>query len=393
MASIPHVLIKRRRQLFRFGICFIVVLLSVQFISFSIDNIFNPSTKIYEPEELPVLRPRALQRNKIDVVLPMIGLEWPLFIIQYHSLCANVNVTAFGNIYMVVPDCEFAELRAAVATLSCPEPSNVLNIVVLSERHGSSDRSLNIPREFTGNGWYVQQLIKLAIAQRVQTEFYLFIDADCVAVRRNTVWEDFFVRGEAGLRTPWVGDSGTKGKGCRGYMFETSARLIGLTPPDPCMSSGATPQLMSTRITLSALERLQEVHKVPWYVVLTQRHWITQLRWTEAGIYIAAALHYQTFDRFHVLDKRIVYNYDDVILEASRLDEAAINNTLDRYGRDPANAPLFHFVQSNMRLPLEFHHRIYEKLVAGLPPVSSVLYTTLRRSIFCSFRFFFFFLN
>src|SRR5690606_42105927 len=42
-------------------------------------------------------------------------------------------------------------------------------------------------REHRARGWYRQQLIKLAIAERVASDYYLTFDADVVATRPITI--------------------------------------------------------------------------------------------------------------------------------------------------------------------------------------------------------------
>ena len=58
---------------------------------------------------------------------------------------------------------------------SCSFPSSILH-----EREVAPERALLLGRR----GWYVQQLIKIAMADVVETPFYLTLDCDLMCVRR-----------------------------------------------------------------------------------------------------------------------------------------------------------------------------------------------------------------
>ena len=148
-------------------------------------------------------------------------------------------------------------------------------------------------------GWYVQQLIKLAIVDRVETSFYLVLDADMFLIRP--------------LRS---GDLIRDGKGIwqRGKTTglaewnKWASRVIGV--PDSLWVSGVTPALLNRDAVAKLLsflgtERLSETERMfgrmmgfppslDWQLCLMRR-----LPWTEYALYLTYLEARGCFEHYH----------------------------------------------------------------------------------------------
>lgn len=106
----------------------------------------------------------------MDAVLPLIQRDVPRAQILFASL--ERFFEGLGTIFIVVPDAQRSAIEAAL-------PSSGLTLVVLDESAVAPELAC-YPRI---GGWYKQQLIKLAIADRVDSDFYMTFDGDVVATR------------------------------------------------------------------------------------------------------------------------------------------------------------------------------------------------------------------
>ncbi len=106
--------------------------------------------------------------QKLDAVLPLTLKDYERFKILQCSLNAFCK-DILGNVWIVVPDAQFAEISQRV---------NQKNFCVIAE-------STLIPelKFFSIKGWYLQQLVKLSIVSRIKTEFYLTLDADVICTK------------------------------------------------------------------------------------------------------------------------------------------------------------------------------------------------------------------
>jgi hypothetical protein len=109
-----------------------------------------------------------MSTQTLDAVLPLTVKDLDRFRILQRSLdifCQDL----LGTIWVVVPDDQIAEVSRAIESGSYR---------VIAE-------SLLIPeiKLLKVKGWYLQQLIKIAIADHIKTDFYLTLDADVICVQ------------------------------------------------------------------------------------------------------------------------------------------------------------------------------------------------------------------
>ena len=115
--------------------------------------------------------------GRLDAVLPLAAQDLERAQILFRTL--ERFFEPLGTLWVVVPDRE----RGAVGV---PFGEVLVDSDVVPELRGGS-----LP-----HGWHVQQLVKLAIADRVATPFYLTLDADVICVR-PTRYEDLVRDGRA----------------------------------------------------------------------------------------------------------------------------------------------------------------------------------------------------
>jgi hypothetical protein len=113
-----------------------------------------------------------MSSQKMDALLPLTIRDYERFKILNQSL--KKFFRDIGILWIVVPDQDFETLKTLIDDKYC---------VILQE-------SILIPEfkvfpkltKFT-SGWFKQQLIKLAIAEKIETNFYLTLDADVICTK------------------------------------------------------------------------------------------------------------------------------------------------------------------------------------------------------------------
>lgn len=117
----------------------------------------------------------------LDTVLPLVARDLAWFHILQRTMRAFIRIP--GTWWVVAPDRDYNLVRAAVA-------GN--RYLVLPESRVAPE--LASARDVTG--WYKQQLLKLAMASHLQSDFYLTLDADVIVARPVEMY-DLVVQGRA----------------------------------------------------------------------------------------------------------------------------------------------------------------------------------------------------
>ena len=107
--------------------------------------------------------------EKIDAVLPITLKDFERFSILKQTLdrfCQNL----LNNIWVIVPDSDLQTIRHRIQEA---------NYHVISDSELVPEFNI-FPKK---GGWFKQQLIKLAIASRIESDFYLTLDADVLCIK------------------------------------------------------------------------------------------------------------------------------------------------------------------------------------------------------------------
>ena len=238
--------------------------------------------------------------ERVDAVLPLTAADSERAAILFRSLDAFFE--PLRTCYVVAPDGDVASVRARV-------PRNRYEVVAESELVPEigwfrTSARVRAKLHLAGppfHGWFVQQLVKLAVAERVATPFYLTLDADVICVR-PTRYRDLVVEGRALAQTSppnhpeWNDDA---------------ERVLGL--PRSGRQWGVTPALISTHAVCALARHLES--RVPPHlrragrrvpgpmrdVVSSWRSFLFRsLPWTEYALYFTYLEQTGAFDRHHV---------------------------------------------------------------------------------------------
>ena len=141
----------------------------------------------------------------------------------------------------------------------------------------------------SGVGWWTQQILKLAAAQIVGSDFYLTLDADCLLVRN--VSRDALVRNKRGLV-----EYDTPNR--RANWYQASSRLLGLPKTVPMRSVSVTPFLLHTG-TAAALTNHTAACARERKVTSWQEMLLNRPGWTEYTLYHLFAMSKGLWDTHH----------------------------------------------------------------------------------------------
>lgn len=181
-----------------------------------------------------------MNSQKIDAVLPLTLNDYERFGILYKSL--KLFFKDLRRLWVVVPDKEFNEIKSLLT--------------------GKDEKVLIIPEakvvpEFRifrrTSGWFKQQLIKIAIAEKIETEFYLTLDSDVICVK-PTSFSDLVKNGLAPCyRAKNI---------AKPSWYEWTERVLGFQAP--AWRHNLTPAILNKEAMLKLEEYLsQRALKIP----------------------------------------------------------------------------------------------------------------------------------
>jgi hypothetical protein len=243
--------------------------------------------------------------GKIDAVLPLTLRDFERSGILRESL--QRFFVDLGTCWVVTRDHELAPISALIKGDSyriIPES------VVIPELQFYNTARRCFSRSHTPtSGWVVQQLVKLAIANFVDTEFYLTLDADVICIRR-VCFGDLIKDGRALARRYH--------HEIHKEWYEAAARLLGL--PRSAWVHDFTPALLSREATCRLTSHLSG--RVNRFVqrlavllpprslaraILTgwRSYLLRNLPWTEYTLYNTFLEAMGLYDRYHVSDNGI----------------------------------------------------------------------------------------
>ncbi|MCB9653643.1 MAG: hypothetical protein H6729_05885 [Deltaproteobacteria bacterium] len=296
----------------------------------------------------------------VDAVLPLTARDVPRAEILFASLRRRFD--GLGTVFVVVPRAQLDEIGRAFR----PRSDGVgLGLEILPEDEVVPEFAL-FPRM---HGWYKQQLIKLAIAERVSSAFYLTLDAD-VVLTRDVSPERLCPNGKAScfiieedLHPRW---------------YARTARLI----DRPLRQKGIVHNVTPAVLAKDGVRLLTEHFEARWQ----QRRWArgarawrqrwvrlrlgrrrtdlagwrlflaAGMRWTEYALYYSFLEAYDLFDRFHERVTTCVYDIDRSVWKAGA---QAFDNWSPKALFEGEGPPYFVVLQSNTQLPPPV---IWEKL-------------------------------
>lgn len=216
--------------------------------------------------------------------------------ILFTSLTKFLAPGLIGELFVVTPQAEVDIVKREYAIW------DNLNIVVISEEELLPELK-NYPKM---RGWRKQQLVKIAIANKINNPFYLTLDADVVCLKPITE-SDLIIDGKAILQY--------ENRSRHPKWWKASGRVLKINPNIGPQGVGmtVTPALMSKTLSQNLMDDLRpKKSNLSWADSLCSLHnpsdpknwWIgryLKLKWTEYSLYYLSALNHQKLDDYHVI--------------------------------------------------------------------------------------------
>jgi hypothetical protein len=238
----------------------------------------------------------------IDAVLPLIVEDFPRARILARSMLENFPL---GACFVVVPEKDQKEL------VELFRPWSAKFVVVPEEDVVKELRIFRKLPAFVRDrrpGWYIQQIIKLAIASWIRSKFYLTLDADVIRVRPVEYGD--LIHGERAVVRVSFEDAHPD-------WYQGSGRVLGLQRTPEHRTHGVTPALfskvavlflqqyleMKSPVSLRIASRLARAAKCD-AVADALRSWrgllLSRIPWTEYSLYHMFLEAKGMADLFHV---------------------------------------------------------------------------------------------
>lgn len=297
----------------------------------------------------------------MDAVLPLTARDLGRARILLTSLARNLQ--GLGTLWVVTRASETEAIRAALQSEAHVQVLNELELVP-ELRHA-----------YGLKGWYRQQVVKLAIAERVATPNYLTLDADVICVRKLSA-ED--------LAPDAKGLCHITPRDLHPDWYRHSRELLGLTPHATAVSHNVTPAVLhrdGVRELLQRLADLAAAHSFrPGLRGLRQRVQTTLTRrlaphtraawvyliagapWTEYALYYSWLEASGRFAMFHTLGAECIYSTEHSVWRA---DAARFDSWDPRPLFEGEGPPYFVVVQSITQLAPS---RVWSKVGPYLSP-------------------------
>jgi len=176
---------------------------------------------------------------EIDAVLPLLPRDFQRFTLLARSL--ERFMTDLGQLWVVVPDRFHAQLTPLL------EPyRRRLPLTVIKEQQWVPE----MPQLRHLPGWYKQQLVKLAAAEFLSSDFFLTLDADVVCTRPVS-YQQLVIDGRAPCHAI---------AGCdHPQWYEGSEAVLGLTAKRNNILHNVTPCVLARQGVLELIEHLNRV--------------------------------------------------------------------------------------------------------------------------------------
>jgi Family of unknown function (DUF6492) len=257
----------------------------------------------------------------LDAVLPLTLRDAARAELLFDSLAQNF--TGLRRLWVVCPDAQRAELAARYRSRRQP-----FELCVESELQVVPEFALQL--KFSG--WFRQQLIKLAIFERIESELYLTFDADVVCSRAVNA-EQLVGNGR--------GACFVMQQAQHDYWYQRVERVLRVRAPRRGVMHNVTPALLHRRAVdelRRALEDKIARHeysqglrgwKQRWALARTRQRagyaaWRVYLAaarpWTEYALYYTFLETSGRFERYHYYAPQCIYDVEHSLWQAANAE-------------------------------------------------------------------------
>ncbi|PCK09041.1 MAG: hypothetical protein COA42_06060 [Alteromonadaceae bacterium] len=284
------------------------------------------------------------------------------------------NVDVIADIFVICPDDEMQEIQE-----NLKKHQNYDTLTFVSEDSLVPDAMKIKAYDPDGRGgWYFQQVLKIACATLVKTDFYITLDSDVILMKPMQVAQLFsgersFVNVED---KAYYQKMYTEEFAEEEYMVKTGRYLRAVevleleeTERSSVQIFGETPVTLNKHISNALIAHMSALSDTPWYELLMR-----QSGWTEYGLYFMFAQKTNLLDKYHVVAS------PDHVLDLSRSawhlsSHYIVPRNYDHahfFGNASENGGLFLVIQSWISeedwLPEQFasKHEFYATLLTWL---------------------------
>jgi hypothetical protein len=219
-------------------------------------------------------------------------LDLQRFRLLLASLHRYLDADCLEEFIIVAPGRDLQPIRETASQSLSPLRIETLDELDICPEFKAAPDTLNSwPRPNTG--WFRQQLIKLAIHDRVTTPFYMTLDSDVLFVREFDVGA-LFPGGKAALNVQTADDfkrlySARKARHevkVRQARYREAEHVLRLQRPESYSHRwyGETPVLLNRRIVADLARHVSDTWQLPW-----RRALLEKLPWTEYALYFLFA--------------------------------------------------------------------------------------------------------
>jgi hypothetical protein len=193
---------------------------------------------------------------------------------------------------IVCPAAQVSSISALLASATCNPRYRVIaeeSLCLNTDIEFTSDTRRMLGDNWRGTGWFIQQLIKLSIAEHIRSEYYLTLDSDIVCVK-SCSYDSVIRSGLAATNVETVEDYNRLYKAAfvvhesliKVQRYENSGQLIGYKRPTRLLRRfyGETPVVLHTDSVIALKEHLTKRFGRPWCQALAGNS-----GWTEYGLY------------------------------------------------------------------------------------------------------------
>ncbi len=298
----------------------------------------------------------------LDAVLPLTLGDVARADLLLESLAQNFS--GLRRIWVVCPDAQHAEIAARYAKRQLP-----FELCVESELKVVPEFALKLRQ----SGWFRQQMIKLAIFERIESDFYLTFDADVVCVRPVSVEH---------LVGSGLGACFLIKQNEYDYWYKRVERVLRVRAPRRGVMHSVTPALLhrgavnELRCNLEEkIARSEYSHglrgwKQRWYLSGSRMRaeyaaWRVYLMaarpWTEYALYYTFLEANGSFERYHYYAPHSIYDIERSLWHATNNELPADWDPAPAFSGD--GPPWFLVAQSNTGISAEIIRNKLEPLL------------------------------
>jgi hypothetical protein len=252
--------------------------------------------------------------EKLDCVLPLILQDIERFQILDKSLRSNFK--DLNICWVVVPDDEYDIFKRRIHQdiyQVLPESFLIPELkyyrFISKKLYGKhrkiflGSRYLRKRTRFFVSGWYIQQIIKFAIAKNIETDFYLTLDADVICIKPVT-YQQLVIENRALAQIEDIGDHPD--------WYKHAERILGIQ--NPGIGCGVTPAILSKYAVIEIQEYLNSrvnplLRLFPSFGLKIIKNLFKSWRsfllrntpWTEYSLYFSYLHKMKVFNKYHII--------------------------------------------------------------------------------------------